>query len=1830
MVLAQLLALLAVAAPLSVFAQTPVPYVGVSIPSDANFGTTVTSTFTFDNIATDPAAVGFGPFIDIIATPVVKTLGAATWNGLTLTSFQYKFTSNGECIVHPYLYQDLTPPGPPAPNNVPGPNKLGFICGNTNETFMSVLLPFSSYGPTAAPVAVGVPVTLASPGSGFVYANGGFNQGMAVVFDSIADPPIVGGGGTQSSSAWAGVGPIRSAMMLFEFDNDYDDVVGFGQSNSFNYTLDFGLAPGVTLSNGSASMALSNQVAFGGLYIVDPLDGVTKLICVPTTQTAIPPGCVAYTSVCGGCIKSIVAPVPCYPANCTGGAGVLGGGNVQILFNNITSPFQVLIGGVPTGFNSSGGAIDELANSNTVNSTSSVSIGGTTSSGGGGGGGVSQTVSVSKSSSIARFQIWLGKSAGVLVGGTQPIPGATLQFTLEVQVSQNHTYKTIRTVDYIRDGLDWNDTVAAPALLYAGRTIPIDVARFVTINRTLIGNDGVATDGTDGSTVVTFNVSGILLADNSSAVVLAGRTRLQVVYYTTIRSTYTDHTSAAGDRFVVPGDCLNNNAELYSDQVALTNTSLVLASPVRTAATQTGVPSGAFKSTLYAVNGLLCSAPANAALCSQVEYEALTQFTLHITYAMVTDAFRQLSIGEAFPIPLFDISTLTWPSLTAGVVGVNASANQCAGSGVTPPALGQMCFSSFNKLVSRNPTYTLNKPSMRWQLTYGTAGYTAATSAIGVLLTVNMTGIPWIDGFDVVTLEDKTENAASPCASLLTDFKLLRTRTPKMCITEGVVLRQPVTLATVTSYDARFTALTTTGAAFANTITQQGTGGNTLAPIGSVAPTDVQAGDRLRLAVLAVNQGRGTASNLQIVLNRNALYFTDPENVRVFTGANVAVTTATYSTATGVVSVPTLAGATSRQGTDTTGNNVLVIVYDVTVRDAFQPAEVATPLLNQLNVSLTQYTAGIATTNFVTTLHANGQYPASCLRADVDASGRRPVVAFDYTTADACTVEGTTPDIAVGEAFRLRTNITLPYGTLANANYSLTCTTSSVSAQFSLLNVTVKTQPATSSAGVTTASTFTLPANMATAFTIPFGASLTLPATATASLVSIEAWMRSTNSTAVSNGLSVAFSSGVTYTNPYVSPAAAISVATAPKITIRRQVMNVAGFTNFSASAPFEQFDTIRFCYNMTRSVTQSCGYNITVSIPIPPQLGLVANSATLVYSNGSMVAGSTVSSALSPVTATIQAVDKVVPASGSLGLMLCYNAVYLISVTGTTVTTTATVCTDTTPDDPTGAITCRTAPVDVTPRLAASIVGATGDPCTNDAQLIAHVGETVTLTNTVSLPRGSTPAVAVDVLWTSAAELDYVSSRIVSYGACLSPTNSTGAGTSGAVTAGQVRWYFGDLQRNTMVLGEPAGCGVIVVEVVTRVSTLGDTSVAVTGRITGASTTQSSSITYAIVGPTLTMASTLTPATGDAGDTAQYCFTLTNPNTAAATAACAYNVNAALPIPAGYTGAPTTWTFAKISPGETTTQACSTVTVTNAVLTSKCNAFVATATYNADDANRAVSQTVSSTQNYCTSAPTITASLTATNDSCTGTSLGSNTTIPDVQAGELVTYTIVVRLPEGVASPLTPQIVFDSRTTLVVGTPTVARVGTSLTAGTPTVSASATTVSWAFGSVSDTSNNVANVEDEIVLTVQARVLPTAPLAAVLTPTVTLVHAGTTLTAANGPTQAEVIEPAVTRSSSITPATGAYGDSVQVSFTVQQATSSSRCTYGIEVCDTPNSLLFNPATVVINGITPTPTIRTTSTGFCFTVPDGQTGAVTVTYNATFLDLPAGVDRCAVG
>ena len=62
---------------------------------------------------------------------------------------------------------------------------------------MSILLPFSSYGPDAAAVSITLPISVGLvPSSGFIEANAGFLYGNRSLVDSTLNPPIYLGGGT--------------------------------------------------------------------------------------------------------------------------------------------------------------------------------------------------------------------------------------------------------------------------------------------------------------------------------------------------------------------------------------------------------------------------------------------------------------------------------------------------------------------------------------------------------------------------------------------------------------------------------------------------------------------------------------------------------------------------------------------------------------------------------------------------------------------------------------------------------------------------------------------------------------------------------------------------------------------------------------------------------------------------------------------------------------------------------------------------------------------------------------------------------------------------------------------------------------------------------------------------------------------------------------------------------------------------------------------------------------------------------------------------------------------------------------------------------------------------------------------------------------------------------------------------------------------------------------------------------------------------------------------------------------------------------------------------
>lgn len=186
------------------------------------------------------------------------------------------------------------------------------------------------------------------------------------------------------------------------------------------------------------------------------------------------------------------------------------------------------------------------------------------------------------------------------------------------------------------------------------------------------------------------------------------------------------------------------------------------------------------------------------------------------------------------------------------------------------------------------------------------------------------------------------------------------------------------------------------------------------------------------MATALSNSGKGTAFDARVQLGHSFATISQPINVAVYDGTGAALA---HSYTGGVVSIDELAGSAVRDGTDSTGSNVAIVVYDVDVLDAFVPGT-AVSVSAQLQQYLAIDNSGI---NYVSTLHATGQYPRTCTEAKTVAlTGVEPVLSSQVATTDDCTTESqSNTEVAIGEEFTITSTFELPRGTLPSAEIEL-------------------------------------------------------------------------------------------------------------------------------------------------------------------------------------------------------------------------------------------------------------------------------------------------------------------------------------------------------------------------------------------------------------------------------------------------------------------------------------------------------------------------------------------------------------------------------------------------------------------------------------------------------------------------------------------------------------------------------------------------------------------------------------------------------------------------
>lgn len=169
------------------------------------------------------------------------------------------------------------------------------------------------------------------------------------------------------------------------------------------------------------------------------------------------------------------------------------------------------------------------------------------------------------SSSATQSALTLDKAAATIVGGGELRPGAQIEYELPINIVGEYTLDNMVVIDTLEDGQLYDEpqeiTLTVDGLGTTTLSLPGEFTN-ITFNKNNIAD---VADSTTGESVLTMRVSDALRdAFNTSLVV--GPVQATLRYTATVQNEFTD-TAIDGLKVLLPGDCLDNAADLSSDLV---------------------------------------------------------------------------------------------------------------------------------------------------------------------------------------------------------------------------------------------------------------------------------------------------------------------------------------------------------------------------------------------------------------------------------------------------------------------------------------------------------------------------------------------------------------------------------------------------------------------------------------------------------------------------------------------------------------------------------------------------------------------------------------------------------------------------------------------------------------------------------------------------------------------------------------------------------------------------------------------------------------------------------------------------------------------------------------------------------------------------------------------------------------------------------------------------------------------------------------------------------------------------------------------------------------
>ena len=659
------------------------PSVGIG-PMSVMIGEDFSFIVTFDNTDADP---GYGPFIDMIF-PYTGADGddgieyySSSYLGAALEDDIQFFPDQGGgwgCVSHPWL-RDTS-------------GNYVDVCGEAGDQFVSIRLPFGSFTTDQPQLEVSVNAHLSidadlTPDL-LIYARGGFMFGETPEDDwCCGDAPYAVPDFTDSTT-WPDT-PVTPQVMTFSKaytgPSNTEDETTTGPNFLRQYTLTVDIAPGQSLD----SIIIQDQLPDNVQYI-DINAGLTTAGCLATTtpSTTNPGGSLVVE--CGTQTGTVVVVYDFFIPELYDSDGN------SVYDNPVIDPSSgddVTSGNIAW-VDASWDPHDDDDPITPLTSDASCptcppihSL-------------VDKSIAIQKGVSVVA-----GTGGGP--GSDQVAPGAILEYTLSIQVSDYFTFDNLVVTDIISDGQHVvPDSTHAPTVQVnsnpgAFGPLPFNSSNYdiscdysgATTSTPPPTECTIVTGGASGETTLRFRLSSEISANLPDSTMRGGcvnplfpfglhspcdrsnlrdeQTTATIIYRVQVLDQFVDDYPS-GDISVDQGDELDNTVDITGDVLDNTTGGIVGAESDNATA-GAAIGREILSKSIYAINGDDIPGNWDTDALGRVRVKPGDIVTYNLEYGLLTSDVEELTFDDYFPLPVFDVTdpdadgaSETWSFSSAG------------------------------------------------------------------------------------------------------------------------------------------------------------------------------------------------------------------------------------------------------------------------------------------------------------------------------------------------------------------------------------------------------------------------------------------------------------------------------------------------------------------------------------------------------------------------------------------------------------------------------------------------------------------------------------------------------------------------------------------------------------------------------------------------------------------------------------------------------------------------------------------------------------------------------------------------------------------------------------------------------------------------------------------------------------------------------------------------------------------------------------------------------------------------------------------------------------